>query len=94
MSEINNLKDLNLNLEQKYLIVNCPHCLDPIYILKKDLKCKIFRHAVYKKNPKKQINPHATQEECEKLIKNNKVFGCAKPFRINDNFQAEICDFI
>ncbi len=77
-----------------YLIINCPHCMELIFIFKKELKCRIFRHGVYKNNPKKQIKPHASQKECESLIKKNKIIGCGKPFKINDLDQAEICDYI
>ena len=35
-----------------YLIVECPHCKSYIYILKKEINCKIFRHGVDKSNNK------------------------------------------
>ena len=52
-----------------YLIVECPHCKSYIYILKKEINCKIFRHGVYKSN-NKQINPHMKKEECDYLSRN------------------------
>ena len=73
------------------LIVNCPHCND--FIIIEELNCRIFRHATYK-NSGLQINPHASKEECDQLIANDLIFGCGKPFRINDDNNIEICDYI
>lgn len=66
---------------ENYYTVECPHCNGLILIAKNEVNCKIFRHAVYKKNFN-PINPHANKEECDNLIKENKVFGCGKPFRV------------
>jgi len=76
-----------------YIIIICPHCQDPMIIDKKQIKCGIFRHAVYKKT-NKSVNPHLSQEKCESLIAAKKVFGCCKPFKLNENNQPEICDYI
>ena len=77
------------------LIVQCPHCGDFISIL--ELNCQIFRHAVLISNGE-QINPHASKEECDSLIEQRLVYGCAKPFRLvktNDGaFLAEKCNYI
>ena len=40
-----------------HIIVNCPHCEEPILIMLNELNCKIFRHGIYKHNHK-QIDPH------------------------------------
>ena len=61
-------------------IVSCPHCMEYIEIL--ELNCKIFRHGVFKNNGK-QINPHASLNECMLLIKKELIYGCGKPFQIN-----------
>jgi len=39
-----------------------------------------------------------SKEKCEKLIKENKVYGCCKPFEIifsneNKKMQAIVCDY-
>ena len=77
------------------IIVQCPHCGDFISIL--ELNCQIFRHAVFISNGE-QINPHASKEECDSLIEQRLVYGCAKPFRLvktNDGaFLAEKCNYI
>ncbi len=79
--------------ETEYIIINCPHCQDSVIIYKKQIKCGIFRHAVYKKT-NKPVNPHLPQNKCESLIASNKVYGCGKPFKLNDQNCPEICDYI
>lgn len=72
----------------------CPHCECYVTIL--EINCAIFRHAILKSNYQ-QISPHLSKKECDKLIENNSIYGCGKPFRIiknNDKFEAEICDYI
>lgn len=77
------------------IIIECPHCSDSILI--EQLNCKIFRHGIFKLTHE-QINPHLSKLECDKLIFNNLIYGCGKPFRIkNDNnskYEVEICDYI
>ena len=80
-------------------IVQCPNCYD--YVLIEKLNCCIFRHGILIHNGK-QMDPHASKNQCELLIKNNEIYGCGKPFKIiitknNENkdiFKAEICDYI
>lgn len=63
------------------------------------MNCKIFRHGVFKKNMK-QIPPHASKLQCDKWAKDDKIYGCGKPFRITQDktsvsgFKAEICGYI
>jgi phage terminase large subunit GpA-like protein len=74
--------------------VQCPHCDEYIYIEK--LNCSIFRHGVMKKN-NKQIDPHSSKEICDKLFKDGKIYGCGKPFKIenvNNVYITVICDYI
>ena len=80
--------------EEKEFYINCPHCNDIIIIEK--LNCRIFRHGIYK-DSNKQINPHASKNVCEQLIKNNEIYGCGKPFKIdiiNNVHIASICEYI
>lgn len=75
-------------------IIQCPHCQEYIQIIK--LNCGIFRHGVYKHNFK-QLSPHSPKEHCDKMINENKIYGCGKPFRIivhENEYTAEICDYI
>lgn len=61
-------------------IFKCPHCNETIEVYKKQTNCCIFRHAVYKHNMT-QIPPHSKKKLCDQLVKDNKVFGCGKPFK-------------
>jgi hypothetical protein len=45
-----------------------------------EVACQIFRHAVYK-NTGEQIPAHAPKELCDILVANDRVIGCAKPFK-------------
>jgi hypothetical protein len=71
--------------------VFCPHCQGQVLI--EQVNCRIFRHAVYKETGE-PINPHATQEECNRLIVEQLIYGCAGPFRLNDQDVPEICGYI
>jgi len=71
---------------------SCPHC-DLLCIVKTaDIKCTIFRHAVFKKNYE-FVPPHAPKEECERWINQGLVYGCAKPFKF-DGKSVKIIDYI
>lgn len=78
------------------IIVSCPHCNCYITIANNDINCGIFRHAVYK-DTFKPIDPHATYEECQTLLKNNKIYGCCRPFEIkiiNSIVKVNKCGYI
>lgn len=78
----------------KQFIVNCPHCLEEVFI--ESLNCGIFRHAVYKSNLE-PIPPHHSEADCLALIAGDLVYGCAKPFQIviSDNVpMVQKCDYI
>lgn len=97
------LNDISVDLDDKednYIIVECPHCFMKIMVLKKDFNCKIFRHGVYKSNGK-QIDPHMKKTQCDMLAKNNKIYGCGKPYKLQviktDNdilYFTEVCGYI
>lgn len=70
--------------QQEMIILKCPHCNCLFEVLPKEINCKIFRHAVHKKTGK-PINPHASKEECEKLVDKKLVRGCAGPFELKQN---------
>lgn len=76
------------------VIVVCPHCKEQLLIEK--INCGIFRHGVIKKTGK-HINPHASKKTCDKLVKKDLIYGCAKPFQIfliNNCYKVTICDYI
>ena len=78
------------------IILECPHCKGAFIMNEKELNCMIVRHGALKANME-QINPHLPKVECDKLVQNNLVVGCAKPCKIikNDNVYVAIeCDYI
>jgi hypothetical protein len=70
-----------IHIDNNTLIFKCPHCSLYVEVKIKYLNCKIFRHAFYKSNMN-QINPHTPEDECNKLLQHDLVYGCAKPFMI------------
>ena len=78
------------------LELNCPHCNGNIVVNIKDINCAIFRHAVFK-HSMQPIPPHETKIKCEQLVESNRVYGCAKPFKVikeNEKYITIICDYI
>ena len=83
-------------MENDYIIIECPHCKQNILVYKKEFNCKIFRHGVYKKNLK-QIDPHLPKKECDRLKKNDLIYGCGKPYKLveeNGLYSTIVCDYI
>lgn len=61
-----------------------------------ELNCRIFRHGVYLATGE-PIPPHAPKEECDRLVAENQIAGCGKPFRVEakDGVETAIeCDYI
>jgi hypothetical protein len=76
------------------IIVECPHCKGIVVI--QELNCHIFRHGVMK-DTGNQIDPHASKEVCDLYVYAKMIYGCGKPFKvvkIEDNYVAEICEYI
>ena len=77
------------------IIVQCPHCNHYIEII--ELNCKIFRCGIIKSDFS-QINPHSSKKDCDKMKKEDTIYGCGKPFRIiqkeSHAFAIEKCDYI
>ena len=75
----------------------CPHCQGTIIVQQNELNCRIFRHGAYRDNGI-PIPPHAPKEECDRLVEQNLIVGCGKPFRVNrqeDGTELAItCDYI
>ncbi len=63
-------------------IVTCPHCVQSIEVL--EVNCRIFRCGILKSNYT-QINPHLSKVECDKLVNDDLIFGCGKPFELINN---------
>jgi hypothetical protein len=78
----------------------CIHCQEPFVIAHNEFNCRILRHGVYKNNLQ-PINPHASKDECDGLVKDELIFGCAKPLQIIetadgsvDKYAIIVCDYI
>lgn len=61
------------------LLLPCPHCQCLIEITEEN--CRIFRHGSFK-DTLNQINPHTQETECDRLVRNDLIFGCGKPFQL------------
>lgn len=81
-------------MNDDYICITCPHCNNSVLIYKKDINCAIFRHGIIKSTGQ-QIEPHAPKNVCDDLVKNEKIYGCGKPFKLSVKLNiAEICDYI
>lgn len=81
----------NGKINSKNFTIVCPWCERPTIILA--INCGIFRHGVFKKNMV-QIPPHTPKNVCDKLIQEDKIYGCGKSFRIENNGNVLKCDYI
>ena len=69
----------------------CPHCQGAVWV--EQLNCKIFRHGIFKQTGK-QIPPHASKADCDKWFEQGEIWGCGKPFQIDENSKAIVCEYI
>jgi hypothetical protein len=80
-------------------ILTCAHCNEPFLIYETDFNCKILRHGVLKATMQ-PMNPHASKEECERLVREGLIYGCGKPMLIvrkpapPNEYGVEECDYI
>jgi len=74
-----------------YMLVSCPHCFQMLFI--ESLNCGIFRCGVYK-HSFVPIPPHLDKLSCDMLVSKNLIYGCSKPFKVNNNYQCVKCDYI
>ena len=80
-------------IKDAYYLVECPHCGGSVHVYEKDIACRIFRHGVFKGKRGGMVKPHAKREECERLVKENKIVGCGKPFTFNGE-EIFKCEYI
>ena len=83
---------IHYNKEEDTYYFNCPHCNLICQVPTKEIRCTIFRHAVYKHNMT-FVDPHASKRQCDKWVVNGEVYGCGKPFKF-DGKNIQICDYI
>lgn len=77
------------------MLIECPHCQCFVYI--EIIACAIFRHGTFKHN-NEPIPPHTSKELCDKLVAQDHIWGCGKPFKLviqpDGTYVPEICDYI
>ena len=86
------IDDKDYNKVVHIFYFNCPHCKMLCQVPRSEIRCTIFRHAVFKKGMK-FVPPHASKTDCEKWLSDGTVFGCAKPFKF-DGKKVVKCDYI
>lgn len=74
-------KDVLYVAEDHCYVFECPHCDLSIQVPENQINCQIFVHGTMKRTGC-QINPHASQEHCDRLVAKKLVYGCAKPFKL------------
>jgi hypothetical protein len=62
-------------------IFTCIHCQEIFVVAYKEFNCRILRHGVYKHNLQ-PINPHASKDECDALVRDGRIYGCGGPLQI------------
>lgn len=87
-----NQNEIFLNTSEKVWYFNCPWCKQQIAVEDSEVRCTIFRHAVFKENMS-FVPPHASETECQRWLKEDLVWGCAKPF-IFDRKTVKKCGYI
>jgi competence CoiA-like predicted nuclease len=92
LDEKNQMATIQFDVDKKMYSFPCPNCGLLVEVAQQDIACTIFRHAVLKAS-NVQIPPHSPQQVCEQLVKDDLVYGCAKPFKFNGS-QVEICGYI
>jgi len=70
----------------------CPHCGVGLNVKQNEINCQIFRCGVLK-DTKQPVPPHAPKQECERLVAEQKIWGCAKPFKF-DGKTIAFCGYI
>lgn len=91
-------REVHYEVEDRCYVFICPHCDCLVQVSEDQVNCHIFRHGILKSTGQ-QINPHAPQDHCERLMKQDLVHGCCKPFRLSRDetgviTYAEKCDYI
>ena len=72
-------------------IYQCPYSDCNIAIEIIEINCAIFRCGIYKNG--QQIEPHLPKEECDKLKRDNKIWGCGRPFKLVNGILVR-CEYI
>ena len=86
---------MSINGSPNSTILTCPYPDCNIMIEVVEINCAIFRCGVYKNvtDYGKQIDPHLSKQECDRIKKEDKIWGCGRPFKLVDGKLIE-CDYI
>jgi hypothetical protein len=77
------MKDNKISIvseDKDYFIFECPNCEGVIIVYKKEINCAIFRHGIMKRSGL-PMNPHTSQKECGRLIREKEIHGCGLPLK-------------
>jgi hypothetical protein len=83
-SSVDPLEGIVIEMGNERLIMfTCPYeeCQGTITVAPNQVNCGVFRHGVYKATGR-PIGAHLSKSKCLELIHQQKVYGCAQPFRI------------
>jgi hypothetical protein len=82
----------------------CPHCQLFVEVGRFEINCRIFRHGYFFSKTSdgrvillSQMNPHESEQECDRLVRAGLIYGCGKPFRmssVNNVWTVEACGYI
>lgn len=96
-------KNVEFDKDAGVFIFECPHCSFSVQVGINEINCSIFRHGYYFINNNgniiltEQLNPHAPKEVCDRLVEENRIVGCGKPFRFvveNNKMYVVDCGYI
>lgn len=74
-------KEVHYIIPDQCYIFECPHCELPVQVAKNEVNCHIFVHGSMRSTGE-QVNPHSTKEHCDRLIAQDLIYGCCKPFKL------------
>ena len=78
------------------ILFRCCWCDKYFVVAYPDFNCRIVRCGVFKETYV-QIPQHLSEEECDRLVENQLIIGCARPLRIvgePPSAVVEKCDYI
>ena len=79
-----------------FYLLQCPHCDGTVFVLSHEIRCRIFRHGVFR-DTGQPIPPHSSKEDCDAWSAANRLYGCGKPFRVEwkeTGWVALVCDYL
>jgi len=88
---------INGSTNSDILTCHCPYLDCNVAIEVVEINCAIFRCGVYKNQTDphygKQIDPHLSKQDCDRIKKEDKIWGCGRPFKLVNGKLIQ-CDYI